>query len=100
MSPPPTSADPGRARTLYFVTHPDRWPLWPFLPLVRRPPGGEEELGIIYDALHARGLPGLSCAVILTNLFTLPETFEGLLALPREVFDTPEELADAGWSVD
>jgi hypothetical protein len=45
---------------------------------------------VLYDALHARGLPGFSCAVIRSNLFLLPETFEGLLALPREVFDTPE----------
>jgi hypothetical protein len=96
---PPTSADPARNRTLFFLTHPDRWPLWPFLPVVRRR-GGEEELGVLYDALRARDLPGYSCTIFLTNLFLLPETVEQFLALPRETFDTPEEVFAAGWSVD
>ena len=30
----------------------------------------------------------------------LPPTFERFLALPRDTFDTAEELLDAGWAVD
>jgi hypothetical protein len=30
----------------------------------------------------------------------LPRTEEQFLALPRETFDTPEEIAAAGWRVD
>ena len=26
-----------RARTLYFLTHPQEWPHWPFLPVVASP---------------------------------------------------------------
>lgn len=89
-----------RARTLFFLACPDSWKFWPFLPLVRRKPDGEQELGVAFDALHARGLPGFSSSVFLTNLFLLPQTLAELLALPKESFDTPEELADAGWGVD
>ena len=32
--------------------------------------------------------------------FLLPPTEEEILALPREVYDSPEEVADAGWTVD
>jgi hypothetical protein len=38
--------------------------------------------------------------VFLCNVFLLPHSEEELLALPREVFDTPEEIAAAGWVVD
>jgi hypothetical protein len=89
-----------RARTLAFLACPDVWQFWPFLPLVRRKPDGVEELGVAYDALHARGLPGYSTTVFLTNLFCLPQTLEELLALPKESYDAPEELVDAGWGVD
>ena len=33
-------------------------------------------------------------------LFQLPATFTAFFALPKEVFDTAEELIAAGWSVD
>jgi hypothetical protein len=89
-----------RSRTLHFLAHPEQWPYWPFLPVVRRRPGQEEELGVVYDALHAGGRAGYSSTVFGTNLFTLPGRLEDFLALPREVFDTFEELADAGWGVD
>ena len=38
--------------------------------------------------------------MVLTNLFLLPRRLEQFLALARETFDTPEEVADAGWCVD
>ena len=93
MSQPPPAVT-GRARDLLFLRDPRYWPAWPFLPLVRRRPG------LLLDAVGAFGLYGLSATVVLGNLFLLPETLDGFLALPRESFDTPEEVADAGWCVD
>ena len=87
-----------RDRTVLFVTTPALWPAWPFLPVVRRT-RGSEELGVVFDA-RAAGLTGYSSAVVLGNLFALPPSFEQFLALPKEVFDCAEELAEAGWCVD
>ncbi len=88
-----------RDRTVRFVATPALWPLWPFLPVARRRPGQAEELGVVFDGRIA-GLSGRPAAVVLTNLFLLPPTLAGFLALPREEFDSPDELADAGWRVD
>ena len=74
------------------------WPHWPFLPVVRRS-RGSEELGVVFDS-RAAGLTGLSATVDLTNLFFLPPAWEQFLALPRETFDSAEEVASAGWRVD
>ena len=38
---------------------------WPFLPLVRRRPGCEEELGVLFDALNAGGPSGYATSVFL-----------------------------------
>jgi hypothetical protein len=43
---------------------------------------------------------GYSATVFLTNLFILPATEEAFLKLPKESFDTAEEMAAAGWVVD
>lgn len=93
-----TGVDRARARTVLFLINPALWPQWPFLPVVRRTPAGEE-LGVVFDARTAR-LPGYSATVFRTNLFLLPPTLDAFLALPREVCDTAEELADRGWRVD
>ena len=87
------------ARHLRYVTTPALWPAWPFLPLVRRT-GGGEELGVRFDARGLFGLYGHSATVYLTNLFELPLVLDILLDLPREVYDTAEELVRAGWRVD
>ena len=89
-----------RQRNLLFFTQPRLWPTWPFLPLVRRRPGQEEEYGILFDAKTACELPGYAATVFLCNLFLMPRTLDEFLALPHETFDTPEEIADAGWAVD
>jgi hypothetical protein len=89
----------GFQRTVLFLAHPELWPLWPFLPVVRRGSGGEE-LGVVYDARRASELTGYSATVFLRNMFTLPDQLSEFLTLPKEVFDTAEELAEAGWRVD
>lgn len=50
-----------RERTARFVTTPALWPVWPFLPVVRRS-RGREELGVVFDA-RAAGLTGYSATV-------------------------------------
>ena len=52
----------------------------------------EMDLGILYDFAHTSGRTGFGSTVILCNLFFLPDTEEELLALPKEVFDTAEEI--------
>jgi hypothetical protein len=73
---------------------------WPFLPLMRRRPGREEEYGLLYDALHVSGKTGFSAAVILSNFFLVPSDEAELLALPKETFDSPDEVFEAGWRID
>ena len=93
-----TCARRARERTLLFLTTPALWPMWPFLPVVRRT-RGTEELGVVFDA-RAAVLTGFSATVIRTNLFLLPASFEQFLALPRDAFDSAEELIASGWVID
>src|SRR5438874_10816728 len=89
------------ARDFLFFRSPRLWPLWRFLPVVRRPAGAAEpELGLMYDARGAAGRYGYSAAVFLTNYFLVPAALADLLALPRRVYDTFDELAADGWTVD
>ena len=88
------------ARHLLIASTPCLWPQWPVLPVVRRPAGGGEDLGVMFDARGACGLTGYSAAVFLGNLFLLPATVQELLAGPREVFDSRDDLVAAGWRVD
>ena len=81
------------------MADPGTWPLWPFLPVVRRT-GGDEEMGVLFDAFGLCRLTGHSATVFLTNLFTLPPTFAAFLELTKEVFDTTDEVLAAGWRVD
>ncbi len=90
----------GVARDLYFFRTPSRWPTWPWLPVVRHRPGADPDLGVLYDFAHTSGRTGYQCTVFLCNVVLVPDTEEELLALPREVFDTWEEVAGAGWAVD
>jgi len=85
-------------RTLLYLSMPPVWPMWPFLPVVRRTPG-RLELGVVVDT-RAAGLTGYSSTVFLGNLFFLPNDFSDFIKLSKEVFDSAEELADSGWRVD
>jgi hypothetical protein len=99
IKPPSAPLTKREWHLLYFRT-PRLWPVWPFLALVRRRPGHEEELGVLVDALGAWGLTGRQATVVLCNLLLLPASPDALFALPNEVFGTADELADAGWLVD
>jgi hypothetical protein len=88
-----------RERSVLFIAHPGLWPLWPVLPLVRRT-RGREELGVMVDFRGTTGRTGFGAAVLLGNLFELPSGERELLALPREVYDSADEVVAAGWVVD
>ena len=90
----------GRPRNLLFLSRPALWPAWPFLPVVRRRPGQEEELGLMYDCFSVAGRTGLSATVYLGNLFELPPTEDELLAMPHETYDNADEVYAAGWRID
>ena len=100
MSDTNTQPRPATARDLLYFRHPSLWMTWPFLPVVRRKPDGEMEYGVLYDCWTVGRRAGYSATVFLSNMFLLPGTEEAILALPKEVFDAPEEIAAAGWRVD
>ncbi|MCE9561841.1 MAG: hypothetical protein K8U57_07285 [Planctomycetes bacterium] len=93
-----SSAVSVRDRTVLFVSTPALWPSWPFLPVVRRC-NGQEELGVMFDFRFA-GVTGYSATVFAANLFELPAGMNEFMALPRQTFDSAEELVQAGWCVD
>jgi hypothetical protein len=92
--------EPDRTRHLLFMSKPALWPTWPFLPLVRRKPGSEEELGLLYDSPTSTAPFGPVVTVHLANLFLLPRTEVEFLALPREQYPSPEAAFESGWRVD
>ena len=94
-----TCAPDERAKQAALMALPALWPAWPFLPLVRRGPAGEE-LGLLCDLMRLADRAGHSATVYLGNLFALPATLDEFFQLPREVYDTPEEVFDRGWRVD
>ncbi|MFO0877568.1 MAG: hypothetical protein U0840_09350 [Gemmataceae bacterium] len=90
---------PSPLRDLHLMANPALWSTWPFLPLVRRS-HGQEELGLLFDMRAIAGQTGYRCTVWRANLFLLPRSLDAFLALPKEVFDTFEEVVAAGWRVD
>jgi hypothetical protein len=89
------------ARDLYFFANPQLWACQSFLPVTRQATDSpERQLGLLYDARGVSGTYGFGCTVFLTNLFTVPAMETRLFALPKHVYDTFDELADAGWIVD
>ena len=87
-------------RNLLFFTTPDLWPIWPYLPLVRRRKGQEEEQGVLVDVMKVFRVTGHSSTVFLCNLYLMPAELDQMLKLPKEVYDTPDEIFAAGWRVD
>ena len=90
-----------RSRQLGIMSSPALWPTWPFLPVVRRKDGEEDvECGLMSVLPNLEGMTGFSATVFIENLFTLPPTLDEFMALPREVYDTVEEVYQSGWRVD
>lgn len=97
-----TTTPPTRSplRDLHYMANPALWETWPFLALVRRHPDGRTDYGVLFDAQAVCNLTGYRCTVFVTNLFLLPRRLEEFFALPKEVFDTFDEVVAAGWRVD
>jgi hypothetical protein len=90
-----------RLCNLFLFRTPRLWSRWPFLPVVRLSPGCVDvECGLLYDARGVSGTYGYSATVFLCNYYRLPHGEAAVLALPKRVYDTAEEIADAGWTVD
>jgi len=94
---PPTRSP---LRDLHLMGEPSLWTWWPFLPLVRCHPGCRTDYGVLFDAQAVCGVTGYRCTIYLSNLVTLPRKLDQFLALPKEVFDTFDEIVAAGWRVD
>src|SRR4051794_9923514 len=99
MSGPVTPRPPAQ-RDLLFMSTPSLWDHWPILPVVRHRGGGEMDTGLMYDTRGAARLAGLAATVFIGNIFLLPRTLDEFLALPRETYDTFEEVVAAGWRID
>ena len=99
MSLPTLVERRARLRQLLFLREPRLWPRWPVLPVVRRA-AGTLECGLMFDARRAAGRYGYSATVFLTHVSALPCAVAAFLGLPREVYDTAEEVYAAGWRVD
>ena len=97
---PTTEVARDRCRNLLFFTTPALWPTWPYLPLVRRDRSCGQECGLLFDLMGLTGATGYSAAVTICNLFLVPDRLDEFLALPKEVFDLPEEVYAAGWRID
>jgi hypothetical protein len=100
MSPTPHGSSEERVRNLLFLSTPRLWPVYPFLPLIRRKEGGEEDCGVLYDVYGLKGVTGYGATVFMVNVFLLPRTEPELLAMPREVYDSAEEIFAAGWRIE
>jgi hypothetical protein len=98
--PIPTLAERrARLRHLLMLREPALWPHWPFLPVVRRT-ATAPECGLLVDVRRVCGRFGYSATVFRTNLLSRPSTAAALMALPKEIFDTADEIYAAGWRVD
>jgi hypothetical protein len=81
-----TPTEPPRkatARDLFFFAHPEHWPTWPFLPVVRRHAESSMDFGVLYDALHATGRTGYSSTVLLALCGTPHKASKASGALAR-----------------
>jgi hypothetical protein len=87
-------------RNLLFLSTPALWSHWPYLPLVRRKEGQEDECGLLCDLCGLTGKTDGGLTVFLCNFFLLPHRWSDFLALPREVYSGPEETYAGGWRVD
>ena len=52
------------------------------------------------DARGIYGLTGFGSSVWLCNLFAVPADLRAFMDLPRETFDTSEEVYANGWRID
>jgi hypothetical protein len=78
--------DTKMSKHLEMMNNPDRWPVWPLLPLIK----GKNEMGVL---LQSEG----AYVVVLTNLYMLPKSLD---LAPQIKYDSTEAIIADGWIVD
>ena len=81
------------------VALPQTWPSWPILAMVRET-DDDFDVGFMYDLFHHVDIAGYSATVFVHNALDVPTHLGAILALPKEIYDTPEEIVTAGWRPD
>jgi hypothetical protein len=85
---------------LEFIKDPERWPPWPFVPLVKRvggrlPNAEDRTAGVLFY-----GDPPPPYVVHYVLVALLPDTKAEFDALPKTEYPTAEALVADGWQVD
>ncbi|RPJ04008.1 MAG: hypothetical protein EHM36_11420 [Deltaproteobacteria bacterium] len=70
-----------------LMIDPDKWPMWPFLPLKRRQ---DNETGFLYSS-------GDTFTVYHGNVFNPPKNLD---LATKDVYGSFKEILAAGWEVD
>jgi len=87
-----------RARDRDMILNPSKWPMLDVLPMTKGV-NGTEVLGVIINYPVLTMFDPLN-VVWLENMFFLPSTFEELEeTVERAVFNSVDELLNAGWEV-
>ena len=71
---------------LDMMKNPDRWPVWPLLPLIK----GKDEVGVL---LQSEG----AYIVVLANLYMMPKSVD---QAPQIKYGSAEAIVADGWIVD
>lgn len=88
-----------RARDRDMILNPSKWPILDVLPMTNGM-NGTQVLGVIINHCGVIGYVDPLNVVWLENMFLLPDTFEELEeTVERVVFNSVDELLDAGWEV-
>lgn len=86
----------GSSADLIMMSDPYKWPLWPFLPLMRsKPSGGWPERGILAqgsNGVEFYWMPGVS--IYEKNM---KEAFESAIGYGK---DDLQKILDEGWVID
>jgi len=81
-----------------MILNPSKWPILDALPMTKQV-SNIQELGVIINHPVVESADPLN-VVWLENMFFLPDTFEELeRVVERVVFNSVDELLDAGWEV-
>jgi len=79
-------------RDVSMIKDPNMWPRWPALPM-KKLLGRQIKCGYIID-------DGKKPDIIIGSIFDIPRDPILLKALPREEYDSAEEVSADGWRVD
>lgn len=82
--------------TTNAVALPQCWPYYPYLSVIRITSNGVQS-GTMVDLFRKHNIPGYSSTIFLCERSECPLSLAHLLSLDREIYDTPEEVIEAGW---